>query len=382
MTLRETGVRSGIFVSEVPLPTTFASAMVFPSNGTLEFNIGDNLQLVYTDGRDDGDSITALLQSEPIVWNNNSGDGLWDTAANWSLNRVPTKFDRIVFNATSVDSVTNNSFSALEFISLSLEDGYTGEVEFRFAQLELHEQLKLESGTLDANGNVIINRDFVRIGGVFESAATLSLLNSGQTYTTLGPTDGLSLRSLTVGPGVTLELSSEPLTLTNNLRVEGTIEFVGTLNVESLTYATTTNSTISGTLDLGAVSLQNSGVGGSLSLSGTTTTTSIFLNSGATTELRLSGQVTATSNVSNYGIIRLLPSALLTLEMQYFQSFNSSANLILETDAMIDAEGATFWTLGDGTLTESGGFVRRFATGLGFIDVDGDPVVEIHSRIG
>ena len=53
----------------------------------LQMTIGENVIVRYTDNEDITDVLTSG-QPDPVIWDNDSGDGSWGTAQNWSNDLV------------------------------------------------------------------------------------------------------------------------------------------------------------------------------------------------------------------------------------------------------------------------------------------------------
>ncbi len=90
------------------------------------------------------------------IW---SGSGNWSDAANWSKDVVPTATSKVLFNGTSLDDSTINSFGG-SIAKLVITSGYTGSI----AQ----------------NSNLSVLGDYVQAGGTFVSnlANTFTVDNS------------------------------------------------------------------------------------------------------------------------------------------------------------------------------------------------------------
>ncbi|MFO7538257.1 MAG: kelch repeat-containing protein, partial [Chloroflexota bacterium] len=92
-----------------------------------------------------------------VVWSNNSGDGNWSTAANWSSNAPPTGMDTVVFNAsTTADAFIDPTFSG-SVNGIFVEEGYSGEISMG-RSLDATTGLVLRDGTIlvsDPNNHLL-----------------------------------------------------------------------------------------------------------------------------------------------------------------------------------------------------------------------------------
>jgi hypothetical protein len=125
----------------------------YAPSGTNTFHIiADSSQ-----GSSEADLTVTFVTPGEVVWDNDSGDGLWSTAANWSTDTLPAPGDRVAFKHTSsTDCFADTIPDGLTYIGLN--PGYN-------ASLTLAAGLNGGSGTLNVgelrayDGNLLLQGD-------------------------------------------------------------------------------------------------------------------------------------------------------------------------------------------------------------------------------
>ncbi|MCB8991086.1 MAG: hypothetical protein H6664_07115 [Ardenticatenaceae bacterium] len=153
----------------------------FTSTAVTNFPAGPALVTVFSNGIP---SKSAVIQvGSGVVWDNDSGDGLWSTASNWSGNTVPDSMDTVVFNATSTaDALVDAAFSGT-VNGVVMDTGYNGTISMgrslaatsglvvRDGVLQVSDTHSLTTGSVQHTGGVMAQTQAVGVG----SAAFLQI---------------------------------------------------------------------------------------------------------------------------------------------------------------------------------------------------------------
>src|SRR3990167_2285194 len=117
-----------------------------------------------------------ISSSATRTWDNGGGDGLWNTATNWSGDALPGSGDVATFNDTTT---TNSLFNVTSTIDgLSIASTYTGTITMAIIGLPL---LTIgASGFSQAGGTFTMNSGVMKVGGVFSQTGS-SILNASGT---------------------------------------------------------------------------------------------------------------------------------------------------------------------------------------------------------
>ncbi len=107
-----------------------------------------------------------------IFWNDGGGDGLWNTAANWSGNLVPLIGDNViigVFNVTVAAAANADTLSLATGGSVTLTAG-----SLTIASgAQFDGDLSISGGSLSGNGNIIVDGNFAWTGGTLTGTGLL-----------------------------------------------------------------------------------------------------------------------------------------------------------------------------------------------------------------
>ncbi|MFH1046421.1 MAG: LamG-like jellyroll fold domain-containing protein, partial [Candidatus Omnitrophota bacterium] len=181
---------------------------------------------------------TQTVSNTYKIWTNNSGDGLWATAGNWSCRQVPQAGDTVIFNSSStanctaaVNTVANN------LVSITLDTGYTGTLTFQ-------KNAVANGMSLTTTGNITVNSgNFILEGDTTVDSIPGTPENDGTGYT-------INAANITVASGASINADGKgfpggftgqgPGAGGNN--VGGTYGGVGNNNSKS-TYGSVTNPT-------------------------------------------------------------------------------------------------------------------------------------------
>ena len=308
-----------------------------------------------------GGNNLAQAQSCSVTWTGNAGDGLWSTAGNWSPRHVPGPTSDVCIpifgQADATPPISIHSLQISEGGSLIIESGKAG-ASFSIA-------------------TSLSNPGFIQLFGAALSAGSIDMPNPGN----ITAYDNSSITSLafsnttgtlSVGTGGTLRLADNPVQLQNGILSGGNWDISGVLVLPSdISQITTQSGAAFGTVvsidgpgsavqtsghnALGVLSSVGSGsvlalfdgasltvgqdltsqgvvdvgsgIGGSLTVSGTYTqasggtnmggtlsATSVDVQSGST----LSGNGTVMSSITNNG--NVAPQGMLTVTGNYTQT--------------------------------------------------------------
>lgn len=110
-----------------------------------------------------------------IVWDNDSGNGLASTAANWVGNNLPGAGDTIQFSGTSSTNATvDANFNLAQLQGIEIKAGYNASVDLT-KDLSVNNAL-FEAGTLTGDGNLTI----AAFGNGLWQGGTLATQNFGE----------------------------------------------------------------------------------------------------------------------------------------------------------------------------------------------------------
>ncbi len=128
--------------------------------------------------------ITPLSASAAVrTWDAGGGDNNWSTAANWSLDTVPTGTDIALFDGTGKKNATVDAAFAGSVAEVRMATANTGAITL-VRSLTVNGNLSLSGGTLQLNGgNTITVKGSWQNGGGTLSASTGSVLLSSSTST-------------------------------------------------------------------------------------------------------------------------------------------------------------------------------------------------------
>jgi len=213
--LTETTNSSGLFRGFLPTQTNTANI----SDGTLQHDGTEDLQVTYTDDEDTADVISRNLNPPPITWDGEGDNNLWSNPLNWSEDSVPTRFDRVLFDGTSSKDVEITKEDR-EVYSLEITSDYTGELS--------GDRHLITLGDIEINGGIINGRLNVggdlTIGNGVSGMPGLYFHDSGKSHRfTLG-SDGMDVKLLENQEDSHLNLDGE-------VRIKEEFINEGTLNI-------------------------------------------------------------------------------------------------------------------------------------------------------
>ena len=238
-----------------------------------------------------------------IYWDNNSGDGLWSTVANWSsTNGSHTAVSLI---PTSTDQVT---ITGVYTVTISTDVGTINKLVVQTSAAGAPTLVITSGGTLTvSNTTTTAQPQVVLVGGIIQNAGTLNIT----TYT--GASVGLEFRSSTSTTPVASSYSgSGALTINSSLgtsqcvyfsqtnadpvfSVGGTISLSAASTVAVISVGSGSHATINGT---GSITIGSSGTPASCGLiyipSHATLTNTLTIESGVT--LSIYSNMSSTSN--------------------------------------------------------------------------------------
>ena len=209
-----------------------------------------------------------------VSWDNDSGDGLWTTAANWNTNTLPTAADPVLIHAgagAQVDLVSGDqSVASLSVVGKVLRiDGGSLSVA---GELTSDSNLIIDGGTLNMNGGALLHDVSLRNGTLAGSGfigIDHGLTWSGGHIAGSGTvTLGYASSNLVGGP-VTLDgalLNQGQLHIAADSVVNGgqTLTNVGTLNIDSAAIGARIDNQSGGLVDVTGYTTTLSGVASQL----------------------------------------------------------------------------------------------------------------------
>ncbi len=191
---------------------TFSSAAKKPGSNTDALLIADggNAYLEYTNcsgcvfyvtpsshNNDIGVYAKNIIQN-PVFWDNNTGNGMWETAANWSTGALPGQFDIVVADVFS-DALTlsstqqtssvyiDNTFNMNAGSALQIDNGLqvNGIYNFNGGVLNLSNASAEINGVMNWTGSATILGNLIATGGpqfFVNTGGTLNFSGSGQNF--------------------------------------------------------------------------------------------------------------------------------------------------------------------------------------------------------
>ncbi|WP_066507538.1 DUF4347 domain-containing protein [Abyssisolibacter fermentans] len=164
ITLTETTFDSGIFTNSDGLLLVADDSA--HNDGKLKYNGTEDLEASYTDITDPEDNYTCNLFRSALVWDGGGKDNSWNTAENWSEDRIPDEYDNIVFNGTS-DKRAESTSEIPKISSMTIEESYKGIVKVNNT-LNVEEDVTVNGGKLeigDSWRNLTIKANGLILGG-------------------------------------------------------------------------------------------------------------------------------------------------------------------------------------------------------------------------
>ncbi|MCB2154800.1 choice-of-anchor D domain-containing protein [bacterium] len=146
LTLQEVDMTVGLFRNSTPLLTSDQAAN--PGDGILQFATNEDLLAVYTDAEDPNDTISRPLQVSDFVWDGGGATDSWNEPENWSTDSVPTRFDSVVFNATSNKDVLLD-FGYFPMNNMTVDSTYIGTIVFDRAAAQIYGDFQQSGGAIE-----------------------------------------------------------------------------------------------------------------------------------------------------------------------------------------------------------------------------------------
>ena len=268
--------------------------------------------------------VAAALASAPRVqaatrtWDGGGGDGLWSTAANWSLNTLPIPGDTVIFDGTSTAAAAIDV--PVTVASLQMNAGYTGTVTQAAGQAVVLTSYTQSAGTFTAGASTVTvtGLSTVNAGGTFNGGGATLNLNGGLTVAgafNAGASTMNVTGTTTVSAAGTFAGNTATINLTGALTVNATGAFTSTSGTLTVTGAVTLAAGVfthnSGTVVLSTSSVNVALTGGATFnnvqfLSGTKTISSGTMTVVGT--LTLTGGAMNTGTVAAQGAISVAPT--------------------------------------------------------------------------
>jgi len=285
----------------------------------------------------------AFIHCADITWDNDSEDGKWSTATNWSSDSVPGSNDKAVFDGSQTDncSIDDN----VNVKGIDIQSGYTGTITQATGKTITvgSDDFTIAGGTFTGGDSTIdINTttgDFTLSGGTFTS--TSGTMNIGHDFTISGGTFNhnsgkikLDYYNKTVNIGSTILNDLEINMGTYSMTISGSIDVNGNLDV----------------FDVGAINSGNIKVAGHV----TTTDDAVSTSTGAYIEIDGSDDQTLGASGG-------------TGQLHGVKINKSGGTLTIQDTIAIQQGG---WTYSNGTVV-SGSSTVKFVTGSITIDSNG-----------
>lgn len=159
ISLTETDNDTGVFRSQTGVE--LIDLGIDPSEGQLKYDGIEELKVVYIDARDENDTVSCNLHRDPVIWDGEGSDNNWTTLENWSEDTVPTRYDIITLNDTSIKDIYFNT--NIEMYKLLVEELYTGEIKGE------------ENASFYSASDVVIEGGIIKILGRFQTGGNLTV---------------------------------------------------------------------------------------------------------------------------------------------------------------------------------------------------------------
>ncbi len=178
ISLIETDKDTGVFKSQTGVE--LIDLGIDPSEGQLKYDGIEELKVVYIDERDENDTVSCNLHRDPVIWDGEGSDNNWTTLENWSEDTVPTRYDIITLNDTSIKDIYFNT--NIEMYKLLVEELYTGEIKGEEnASFYSASDVAIEGGIIKIPGRFQTGRNLTVNGGSIEL-----LYNNGLEHNIIG----------------------------------------------------------------------------------------------------------------------------------------------------------------------------------------------------
>jgi|GEM_PF-1585714 len=297
--------------------------------------------------------------SAQVVWDNDSGNNQWGTAANWSGNTLPTSSSNVQFNATDNDATVNDISLTADRVANSLKFNNVDD-NFSLLNGSGNRTLRLTSRTITRTSGSSGNQTLA-----FTTLAPQNDWDAGWTFDISGSGSLTIASNITGGWGTNVKNGNGTLVLSGNNTFGGVMN----INQGVVVAASDTalgSSTHGNTIASGAalhlqnnISLQESNfqVAGS-GISNTGAIRNLSGNNTLNASLSLTG---ATTIGSDTGTLTLTSQ----LSLAYNLTTTGSGNLVISGD-INNSGGVT--KNGSGTLTFSGSSANSFTGTLAIND--------------
>lgn len=281
----------------------------------------------------------AQSQTCTATWTGNAGNGLWSTAGNWSPRKVP--------GASS--DVCIPTFTTANGAGL---DGSSPSISVHSIQISEGGSLLLGSGKVSVSTS-LINEGLVTLYGTTVSATSIDMPNPGQisvydNSTITSPSFSNTTGLLDVGPGVTLQLTDNPVQLQNGNLNGGNWFIDGVLIMPGDISQITSQGTTVDIDNLGAAIEDTSGKNALATL--------ISIGPGTALSVTYSGSLTVTQSLTNQGVVNVGTGSggTLTVNGAYTQTSGATTNFSVGTLSATSVTVQSGSTMGgDGTVQSS-----------------------------
>lgn len=122
------------------------------------------------------------------TWDNGGGDGLWNTATNWSNNAAPVAGDSVLFDATSNTAASVNVASAA-LTAFTVTTGYSSTITVNATQTATWGTVSFtgtSTGTISTNGFAVIFGSFTGLAGTTLTAGASTITVNGNWNSSAG----------------------------------------------------------------------------------------------------------------------------------------------------------------------------------------------------
>jgi hypothetical protein len=171
VTLVETGDNTGLFRSQSGILLT--SSELEAGEGALVYDGGENLLATYTDINFSEDTQSVKMDRDPVVWVSDGTTNDWDLGSNWSTERVPRIYDKVLFDGSSGEDIRKRS--SLYISEWIVDDAYTGVVTIddnsynTSFMTTIYNDITIDGGEIKLLSNMNVSGDVSITGGVFSN---------------------------------------------------------------------------------------------------------------------------------------------------------------------------------------------------------------------
>ncbi|MCZ7643997.1 MAG: hypothetical protein M5U26_01725 [Planctomycetota bacterium] len=216
ISLTETDAASAVFRNTVGLPA--ASGVANSGDGILQYSSGEDVRVSYVDDEDGSDSITRNMLPRVLVWSGNGPGNDFHDPLNWSPNRIPSRFDSILFDGSSTKACIAQH--PVEVIHLTIAAGYQ-HVNATLASV------RMDLDTVRIRGNLTVGGG----NGLVMSGTPATNRIDGNVLVTDVKLGGVKIRTQRIGGNVTVQGGTASSNFIDTQEVGGDVRIEGGANM-------------------------------------------------------------------------------------------------------------------------------------------------------